>query len=97
MSWNIALIIMIGIVLLIGVVSILVNVYLLLGFFFPILNLETERKIRKVLWGKSSPIFINPHSYIRERNARLMMRVGWVTFLSAIALCLIILLIVNLA
>lgn len=96
MGWDIALWVLIGIVLLIGVLSILVNVYLLLGFLFPILNLETERKIRKIFLGKSSPIVINPRSYILERNVRMMMRVGWVTFLSAMALCLIIFVIVNL-
>ena len=95
MGWDIALIILIGIVILIGVLSIVVNIHLFLGLFLPNLNLDTERKIRRIFRGKSSPIIINPSSYIRERNVRLMVRFGWVTFLSAIALCLIALVIVD--
>ncbi len=97
MVWNIALIILTGIVSLIGVLSIVVGIYLFLGLFLPNLNLDTERKIRRIFAGKPSPIIIDPSSYIRERNLRLMIRVAWVTFLSAIALCLISLVIVNIA
>ena len=89
MDWDILLIILIGVVLLVGVLSVAAFIYLLLGIFFPNLNLETERKLRMIFMGKPSPLVINPGSYVRERNLRMIIRVGWVTFLSAVLLALI--------
>ena len=89
MDWDIALIILIGVVLLVGVLSVAAFIYLLLGIFFPNLNLETERKLRMIFMGKPSPMIINPGSYVRERNVRMIIRVGWVTFLSAVLIALL--------
>jgi hypothetical protein len=89
MDWHIALILLIGMGLFVCALSIAVNIYLFLGIFFPNLNLETERKLRMLFKGKPSPIIINPGSYVRERNVRMIFRVGWVTFLSAVLLALI--------
>jgi hypothetical protein len=58
--------------MLISVVSIPVSVYLIVGLISPDLNLDIEHKIRKYFRRKSSVIFVDPRSYIRQRNTRLI-------------------------
>ena len=62
-----------GLSMLISVISILVSAYLIIGLISPGLNLDIEHKIKKYFRGKSSVIFVESRSYIRQRNIRLIM------------------------
>jgi hypothetical protein len=79
-----------GLYMLISVISILVSVYLIAGLISPDINLNIEHKTRKHFRRKSSVLFLDPRSHIRQRNTRLV----WVLILidTAIPLTLYLLL-----
>ena len=59
-------------------------IYLLLGCFYPHLNVHFEDKINTLFRKRQPVIIIGHNSLIRERNTRLLIHIGWVPFLAAI-------------
>jgi hypothetical protein len=74
------LLIFAGLAIMVAFLSAAATIYLLLGCFYPRLNIHIEDKINSLFRKKPSCLIINHESFVRERNQRILVNLGWVPF-----------------
>ncbi len=82
------LLIFAGLGIMVAFFSAAATIYLLLGCFYPHLNIHIEDKINSLFRKKPSCIIIDHESFVRERNQKILVYIGWVPFLTAMILAL---------